>query len=529
MSRLPVLIVGMTVSLFSFPSYAQLYDFPFRAEHFDQGDLKIYWHRPKHSDGGVQEHGYDFGGFRYDNSAKIWTEKTVSESAYAKARANNKWILYGKNVYAMRDGKVIACWRNAPENPSGERHSKIDEGFIYGGGNGFWIEHSDGTRAEYAHFIPGSVPSNLCPHNATLMPAKIASPRVEDAWPHIRVEPSQQRTIKAGQLLGRVGNAGTSSNPHLHVHVEKGGRADTVKSGGEPVRINFRRGLAAPRDDGNPTPNWTSFAGKPAPSGPTIIWPPRSLVGEYARHGFPAERFQDLFDHLADSGYRPVWLDTYRVGSRSYINHVWRPAKGEWRAHILVSSDSHQSRTNDAIKAGFTPVFVDSSVAGSQARYTAIFIKGSASNIIMRHGLAAQQHDSELENARKRNLNPVNISVVSIGGQRSYTVLYRPETLGAWQVRSQIAENEYQSVYDANAKAGRRPVYLNAYMHGGKPFLSAVFASKPTSGRKDRHGMSAAQYQQEWQSAIKGGSFTHAVTSFDGAQSQHRFAASWWK
>jgi hypothetical protein len=84
-------------------------------------------------------------------------------------------------------------------------------------------------------------------------------------------------------------------------------------------------------------------------------------------------------------------------------------------------------------------------------------------------------------------------------------------------------------MYDDNTNAGRKPIYLNAYMHGGQPFISAIFASKPTGPRKDRHLMSAQAYQTEWASALNAGMLTRTVTSFDGAQSQHRFAASWWK
>jgi hypothetical protein len=259
------------------------------------------------------------------------------------------------------------------------------------------------------------------------------------------------------------------------------------------------------------------------------VWPPRSLLGEYARHGFSAAAFQALFDHLTDSGFWLVWIDTYNVGGKNYINHVWRPAIGPWRAHVLVTGQTHQKNTDTAVENGFSPILVESSVSGGQVRYTAVFVKGQPSDIIMRPGLTVQDHNAELAAAKKRNLSPVNISVISIGGERRYTVLYRPEKVGAWEMKSQIPEADYQAVYNDNSKAGRKPIYLNAYMQNGQPFISAIFASKPTGPRKDRHLMSAKKYQDEWASALKAGMLTHAVTSVDGAQSQHRFAASWWK
>lgn len=529
MSNLRIWILGASCGVLAATSLpAQTFDLPFRAEEFYEGNLKILWGRAKHGTG-IQEWGYDLGAVRYDADAKKWTELTVSDAKYAENKTNSRWNLYGKNVYAMRDGKVIACWRNAPENPPGGEHPKIDEGFIYGGGNGFWIEHSDGTRAEYAHFIPGSVPSALCPHNDALLPTKIASPDVTDAWPQIRV--ASGATVKKGELLGRVGNAGTSSNPHIHIHLEQGGTATTTKSGGSAVQMNFRRGLSTPRDDGDSDPSWTSFAGKPIPQGPVLVWPPRTLSSEFARHRFPADRFQNWFDHLTDSGLWLTSIDTYSVGGKDFINHVWRPAKSAWRAHFLVSGQKHQTNTTDADAAGFSPVLVESSVSGGQPRYTAVFVKGEPSDLIMRHGLTTQQHDTERAAAKTRNLFPVNISVVSIGGERQYTVLYRPEKIGGYMIRSQIPESGFQAEYDENKAAGRRPIYLNGYMHNGQPFLSAIFATQTPTGsdRKDRHAMSFDKYQDEWTSAINAKMFTRTVTAFDGAQSQHRYAAAWWK
>lgn len=521
-------VMGLLGALYAIRGLAQEYEVPFRAEDFDEGDLKVYWGRAKHSDSGVQEWGYDLGATRHDEDTNAWTDYEKREKGHEDDAVKNKdSLIYKKNIYAMRDGKVIACWRNAPENkPGNVYHEKVNEGYVYGGGNGYWIEHSDGTRAEYAHMYPGSVPSDLCPHDAELLPAKISSPHVEKAWPHIRVTNGKQ--VKQGQLLGRVGNVGTSSDPHLHIHVEKGGTAGATKSGGEPVKIHFKRGLSAPKQDGKPHPEWKSFAGKAIPQGPVLVWPPRTVVAEYARHGYPATLFQELFDHLTDSGYWPVWLDTYSVGGKTYVNEIWRPAEKEWRAHCLKDGADHQKLTDDADKDGLGPVFVDSSTSGGKILYTAIFVKGEPSDLLMRHGISAAQHDAERENAKSRKLRPVSISVVSVGGQRSYTVLYRPEKIGKWEIKSQVAEDDYQHEYDVQKAAGRRPIALDAYMHDGKPFLSVVFASERPSG-KERHGLSADEYQKEWEGALKSGMLTRAVTSFDGAQSHHRYAAAWWK
>ncbi|MGH9147560.1 MAG: hypothetical protein ACRD1Q_12685 [Vicinamibacterales bacterium] len=523
--------VGVLVTATS--AFAQLSQLAFKAEDF-RDDERVYWARKIHSESGVQKYGYDLDVRRYDASQKKWVH------ASGAGDKNSDWYVYGRPVYAMRSGKVIACWRNSPENPkmgtgAGNWNDELTKyrnsgSRIYGGGNGFWIEHADGSRAEYAHFKPGTVPAALCPHNDALMPSVIKSPDVVDAWQYIYVPASQQVTIQAGQFLGNAGNVGTSSNPHLHVHMETGGVASRAKSGGSPVPINFKSGLYIDySDNSGPYVEWTSFAGKPIPPGPVLVWPSRSTGAEYARHGFDASHFGAFFQHLTDSGFWAEWIDTYTAAGQTYINHVWRTAQGPWRAYYLVDSGKYQQVFDQAKADGYAPVFVESCVSGRQARYSVIFVKNKTGAAIARHGLSYDEHMTVMNDAKKQGLVPVNVSVIALGGKLYYTVLYRTGNIGTWSVKSQIPEPGYQQEYNDNTAAGRQPVYLNAYMHDGKPYLSAIFGQITTSARKDRHLMSASDYQNEYESALKGGMLTRAVTSFDDASALHRFAAVWWK
>ena len=47
--------------------------------------------------------------------------------------------------------------------------------------------------------------------------------------------------VEEGQAIGRVGNSGNSSQPHLHIHAEKGGIASKILDGqGVPIKFNGR-------------------------------------------------------------------------------------------------------------------------------------------------------------------------------------------------------------------------------------------------------------------------------------------------
>ena len=93
------------------PAAAQLYEFPFKAEDFADEE-RIYWGRPIHGTG-VQTHGFDLDSRRHDaNHAENWTPTRPGGR-------NEDWLVYGKPVYAMRAGTVIACWLVVPGPPPG--------------------------------------------------------------------------------------------------------------------------------------------------------------------------------------------------------------------------------------------------------------------------------------------------------------------------------------------------------------------------------------------------------------------------
>jgi hypothetical protein len=298
--------------------------------------------------------------------------------------------------------------------------------------------------------------------------------------------------------------------------------------------MQFRRGLSTPlsrqsnswKADIN---KWTRFAGERIPDGPVLIWPPRRLRSEYARHMFPEADYQRLFDHLADSGYWLEWIDGYSVRGKPYLNIVWRPAQGSWRAFRLRTSSDYQTRFNQAEAEKYFPVQVESSLVNDEPRYSVIFVKNKPGKYLARHNCTPEQHEALIEEAKRMNLNPVNISVVSVSGNLRYTVLYRSEDIGRWTIKSQVNEADYQALYEEREQAGQHPLYVNAYKHNGSIHYSVIFSENPVGTRKDRHGMTSQQYQTEYNNAIPSGLLTRAVSGCDGAVQNHIYIAMWRK
>ncbi len=114
---------------------------------------------------------------------------------------NSSYLAYGEAVYAVADATVVAVRDDIPENVPGLTSRAVPVTLDTLAGNYVVLDVHDGRFVFYAHLQPGSIPV-------------LAGD-----------------TVAAGQLIGRVGNSGNSTEPHLHFHVADG---PTLASEGLP-------------------------------------------------------------------------------------------------------------------------------------------------------------------------------------------------------------------------------------------------------------------------------------------------------
>jgi murein DD-endopeptidase MepM/ murein hydrolase activator NlpD len=114
-------------------------------------------------------------------------------------KRNEDYLAWGQEVVAPADGTVVTVVDGVPDH--GPDHT--DRVFVPG--NLVVIDHGDGEHSFLAHFQRGS----------------------------IVVKPGAR--VKQGQLLGKVGNSGNSSEPHIHWHLAS--EADVTRGHGLPIRL----------------------------------------------------------------------------------------------------------------------------------------------------------------------------------------------------------------------------------------------------------------------------------------------------
>jgi murein DD-endopeptidase MepM/ murein hydrolase activator NlpD len=133
------------------------------------------------------------------------------------------YYAYGADVFAAADGHVISAANDQPEDPSAmqrpneaqeayfarlqkEQGERLAKGLTAITGNYVMIDHGKNEYSLYAHLQPGSV----------------------------RVHVGAQ--VKTGDVIGKLGSSGNSTEPHLHFHVCD--KPDPLMCAGIPVNFS---------------------------------------------------------------------------------------------------------------------------------------------------------------------------------------------------------------------------------------------------------------------------------------------------
>lgn len=123
---------------------------------------------------------------------------------------NSDYFCYGEDVLAAADGEVVVATDGVEENLPSKTPADAPECYqspasIPMPGNHVVIKHAEGEYTFYAHLQP-----------------------------RIRVRVGQK--VRRYQLLGRVGNSGESTEPHLHFHLADG--VSLNASNGMPIAFS---------------------------------------------------------------------------------------------------------------------------------------------------------------------------------------------------------------------------------------------------------------------------------------------------
>jgi hypothetical protein len=147
--------------------------------------------------------------------ATDWVRVAPDDRVFAgDPAANASYLGYGAEVLAVADGVVESVKDGIAENVPGTAQRAVPMTLETIGGNYVILDIGQGRYAFYAHLMPHS----------------------------LRVKRGDR--VRRGQVIGRLGNSGNSTGPHLHFHVSD--RGQPLEAEGLPYVIDAWERMRAP-------------------------------------------------------------------------------------------------------------------------------------------------------------------------------------------------------------------------------------------------------------------------------------------
>ncbi|HYA08477.1 MAG TPA: peptidoglycan DD-metalloendopeptidase family protein [Gaiellaceae bacterium] len=296
------------------PPAAGAYLFPAQFDDLRPGE---FWATSSNSHGtgadGSQLFGYDMVVGAWDHDRGFYSRLLPKKDG----TKNEHYRVWGKKIHAMADGTVAhfldgvganyhpgtgndaGPWQEPPwDDPAKAWADHV------GAGNHFYIRHGDEVVL-YAHMQEGTLNKKLLENGAT---------------------------VTAGDVLGLAGNAGSASEPHLHIHAIRGAQAEDG-----PLRpLLFHDSFAVDPADLTPPSiagPWRRMSG----DGPPIVLRNdrggTSAAGLWGALIWPLGRhpewtgWEDLGGSLtsppAVASWGPNRLDVFAAGQDGRLAHTW--------------------------------------------------------------------------------------------------------------------------------------------------------------------------------------------------------------
>ncbi len=143
---------------------------------------------------------------------------------------------------------------------------------------------------------------------------------------------------------------------------------------------------------------------------------------------------------------------------------------------------------------------------------------------VARHGLMATQYQGEFDKWAGQGYRLTWVSGYSVNGASRYAAIWEKKTGPAWVARHGLTAAQYQAEFDKHAAHGYRLVLVNGYRVDGGDRYAAIWEKASGPAWVARHGMTAAQYQAEFDQRARQGYRLKHVSAYSG-----RYAAIWEK
>lgn len=216
-----------------------------------------------------------------------------------------------------------------------------------------------------------------------------------------------------------------------------------------------------------------------------------------SRHNLTAAQYQTEFTKWTGQGYRLAQVSGYSAAGQDRYAAIFEKTSGPtWAAKHGLTGAQYQAEFNTLTGQGYRPAIVSGFPSGGQAKYACIFIKeNNAPQWAAKHGMTAAQYQTEFNKWTGQGYRLTDISGYNVGGTDYYAAVWEKKNGPAWAAKHGMTAAQYQAEFNSMNSQGYRLSKVSGY--GGK--YAALWEKTTGPAWAARHNMVGAQgYQDEF-------------------------------
>jgi hypothetical protein len=182
--------------------------------------------------------------------------------------------------------------------------------------------------------------------------------------------------------------------------------------------------------------------------------------------GKTAAEYQHAFDQALAEGWGLRLIDVcgYAVNGEDHYIATWMAIPGpDWVARHGLSVAEYQQEFDTLVGQGYRLVDVSGYNVGGADRYAAIWEKGEGPDWVARHGLSATEYQQEFDSLVGQGYRLTSVRGWPSGDIARYAAIWVQMSGPDWVARHGLSAAEYQQEFDTLVGQGFRLTHISGY------------------------------------------------------------------
>ncbi|HEV3042063.1 MAG TPA: serine hydrolase [Candidatus Angelobacter sp.] len=203
-------------------------------------------------------------------------------------------------------------------------------------------------------------------------------------------------------------------------------------------------------------------------------------------------------------------------------------AEAQWQARHNLTPAQFQTTFDDLFKQGYRLKCISGYVSGGSERYAGLWVKANGPAWQARNGMSAADYQKAFDDFFKQGYRLTWVSAHEVGGTTKYEAIWEQKPGPAWQAKHGMTAAEYQQAFDTFFNQGYRMIHVSGYNSGGSAHFAAIWEKSGGPAWQAKHNLTFDQYQQAFTSFSNQGYRLKDISGYNVGGTDY-FAAIWEK